>query len=382
MPDVHARYFQASGSVRWIPCPGSVMLCDGLPDQSSSYAEEGTLAHTIAAELLKDGATVDTDELSEDLFQATIDYVNYVKELAAGKLLFVEHRVDFSEALGQEDGSGTADAIIVGEEEIKIVDLKTGRNPAFALPQLGLYAVGALEAFDHLGPFKQVRLVIHQSRIGHVDEVVLTLEELEAFMATARAAAADAMSDNPTFQPGEKQCRFCKAKASCPALLAQVHEVTTGQFEDLDALPMTTSDLKAISPETLGRMFERVELVEAWCKAIREAVFNELKEGREVPGFKLVEGKRGARQWSDEAQAEAALKSMRLKVEEMYDLKLISPTSAEKRMKAGILGPRQWAKLKDLITQAGGKATVAPANDKRPAITIAASPTDFDLIEN
>ena len=43
----HARFFQASSAARWIACPGSVKLCDGLPDEGSAYAEEGTLAHEL-----------------------------------------------------------------------------------------------------------------------------------------------------------------------------------------------------------------------------------------------------------------------------------------------------------------------------------------------
>ena len=68
---------------------------------------------------------------------------------------------------------------------------------------------------------------------------------------------------------------------------------------------------------------------------------------------------------------------MRLKVEEMYDLKLISPTTAEKLAKAGTIGPRQWPKLQEIIEQPEGKASVAPVSDKRPALKIAAVEDEF-----
>ncbi|EXI92407.1 MAG: hypothetical protein AW12_00618 [Candidatus Accumulibacter sp. BA-94] len=41
--------------------------------------------------------------------------------------------------------------------------------------------------------------------------------------------------------------------------------------------------------------------------------------GISVPGFKLVEGKKGPRAWDDPTQVESLLKSMRLKAAEMYD---------------------------------------------------------------
>lgn len=51
-------------------------------------------------------------------------------------------------------------------------------------------------------------------------------------------------------------------------------------------------------------------------------------------------------------------------------MKLISPTTAEKLYKAGAIGPRQWPRLQELITQAEGKPHVAPESDSRPALVV------------
>ena len=98
-----------------------------------------------------------------------------------------------------------------------------------------------------------------------------------------------------------------------------------------------------------------------------------------MPGYKLVQGKRGARQWADPAEAEKVLREQfRLPVEKAYDLKLISPTSAEKLAKAGEIGPRQWAKVVPLIVQRDGAPSVAPVSDSRPAITVQPVAEAFD----
>ena len=110
-------------------------------------------------------------------------------------------------------------------------------------------------------------------------------------------------------------------------------------------------------------------LMEERVKAVRAAVEGALVKGEAVPGYKLVQGRKGARAWSDEAAAEALLRQkFRLKVEEAYNLKLISPTQAEK-----VLGeqPKRWAQLEKLIIQSEGKPSVAPESDKRPAISVA-----------
>ena len=110
---------------------------------------------------------------------------------------------------------------------------------------------------------------------------------------------------------------------------------------------------------------------------MRAEVERRLLAGDAVPGFKVVQGKRGNRAWGNAAEAEEMLKGMRLKVEEMYDLKLISPTSAEKLVKAEVIGPRQWTKVKALITQSDGKPSVAPVSDPRAALVLAAAVDDF-----
>jgi hypothetical protein len=90
-------------------------------------------------------------------------------------------------------------------------------------------------------------------------------------------------------------------------------------------------------------------------------------DGGVVPGLKLVQGKSGARQWSDPEEAEKLLKSFRLKVDEMYDMKIISPTTAEKVLKEH---PKQWKKAEALVVRPPGKLAVVPVSDKREAVTV------------
>ena len=142
-----------------------------------------------------------------------------------------------------------------------------------------------------------------------------------------------------------------------------------------------------------GACIGKADLIEDWLKAVRAEVERRLLASEEVPGYKLVRGKQGNRAWADKVAAEAALKAMRLKVEQMYDLSLISPTSAEKLapkldgdgkpkpVKDGqeppAIGPRQWKTLQGLIVRAEGKAHVAPAADPRPALVLTPAADEF-----
>jgi hypothetical protein len=84
----------ASSSARWLHCPGSVPLARPyLGGPASSYAAEGTVAHTIAqAALAKEplpaiGATVTVDGheilVTEEMLDAVNEYLDIVRPLLA-----------------------------------------------------------------------------------------------------------------------------------------------------------------------------------------------------------------------------------------------------------------------------------------------------------
>lgn len=376
----HAK-FSPSGAARWLRCPGSIALEEGIESKSSAYAEEGTRLHKLAADTLDRIVVEDLSPANVDMPSEIRDYVKAVWDAAEGGALMVEQKVVFGPSIGlsEEEGFGTVDANVIVGDRIEIHDLKTGRGvrvDAEENEQLMLYALGALHTFAPLGPFEKVKLVIHQVSLYHVSTWEITVDELEFWSLAVKRTIASIKAGNAPFEPGEKQCRFCKAKATCPALAEHVQETIGAEFPDLGEM----DDPKAMGNNRLAVALDNVDLIEAWTKAVRERAYEELSKGRPVPGYKLVAGKRGSRQWADEEAARTALKSMRLKVEEMHEMNLISPTTAEKLHKAGTLGERQWSRLQGLITQADGKPHVAPESDKRPALT--PSVEDFPLLEN
>jgi hypothetical protein len=375
----HAKFFQASSAARWIACPGSVKMCDGLEDLGSAYAEEGTLAHDLAAHILT-SFEPHVGRWPADMVENVLLYTNAVRA-GAGKheALMVEQRVDFSHVLEQPNCFGTADCIVLAGDEIQIHDLKYGMGvkvDAEENPQLMLYALGALRDYDMIAEFKTARLFIHQVRLGHVSEWRVSVEDLHRFGEKARHAAAYALGEQPVLNPGEKQCKFCRAKAHCPALAAHVEEVVGSKFDNLDAEEIEQGP-ERMGTNYLAHCMGAVSLVEDWCKGVRARVERELLAGNTIDGWKLVQGRKGARKWTSEKEAEETLKKMKLKVEAMYDFKVISPTTAEKLAKAKTIGPRQWPALQALITQSDGGLSVAPASDKRPAASLTASAEDF-----
>lgn len=386
-----------SSAARWMACPGSVALCAGLPDKSSEFADEGTDAHELAALCLEQacdasahigltlgkGNTVDLDMATN--VQAYLAYVRDLVQSTGGTLL-VEQRLPIDHITGEAGASGTSDVVILADNELIVVDLKYGRGVAVDAegnPQLLIYALAALREFEALGDFTAARVVIHQPRLNAVSEWRITIEELKAFGEQAAQAAATTHNADAPLQAGDKQCKFCKAKATCPALIARVQEEVGADFENLTTFDREhtvawTQKREQMPADELGTALAAVDLIEMWCKAVRAEVETRLLAGQPVPGWKLVQGKKGNRQWTSKEEAEALLKAMRVKHDQMYDYTVISPTTAEKLAKAEVIGPRQWPKVVALITQSEGKPSVAPESDKRPALAIAAVAEDFD----
>jgi len=406
-----------SSAKRWMSCPGSVKLSEGIQGTTSSFADEGTAAHFLAAYcllsednasvhlgrsilLVEDDATREyleffSDEETQcpytprasfkidsdmaDNVQVYLDYVRDVQRATGGELL-VEVPVPLDHITGEEDAYGTSDAVIITPDEVIVIDLKYGRGVEVSAednPQLMMYASGACQLFAIGADFKTVRVAISQPRITHApSEWSCSSEDLEAFEDEVRRSSVDvnAMLCGATplaFNPSTEACRWCKAKAKCKALENFVQETIAADFDEV-----LTRGVELPATADLSQKMMCIDLVEDWCKAVRGAVESELLHGCPVEGYKLVQGRQGARAWTAEEEAEAALKRLKVKAALMYKKKLISPTDAEKLLKGDV----KWDKLQKYITRAEGKPSVALASDKRPALVIEPTADDFDVV--
>lgn len=399
-------------------CPGRPTMAKGLPDRGSKYADEGTAAHTVLGWCIDNDRPakaylgrrvpvgMSTWEVTDEMATAVQTAVDNIKSIVGDGMLLSETRVHYHEYLGtpKEDSWGTSDIVALRAVELQVHDYKHGMGvevDADDNPQMKLYALGSLAIIRSMGEEPEtVRLVIHQPRIKSApSEWTCTVAELEAWGhgeakrsvneqdGAARMRTANVMKpgewERVYLRPNEKSCKFCKAKATCPALrdtaTRTVFEVTPASPDEFDSL-LPAETPKQSDADWLAKVLSKADLIEGYLTAVRAEVEARLLAGNEIPGFKLVQGKRGNRAWRSADEATETLKGMRLKVEEMYDLKLISPTTAEKLAKAKTIGPRQWKSLQDLITQSDGKKHVAPATDPRPALAVTAAVDDFDAV--
>lgn len=378
MSTAHAK-LSASGSAKWSLCPGSVFAEKDFPNTTSIFAEEGTAAHELAEIILRDddelnlgifslfGVTLPESgvTVTQDMLDYVMVYVNYVKSISGE--LFVEQRVDFSHIA--PDGFGTSDAIVINDSVMTIVDLKYGKGvrvDADNNTQGILYALGAVNDYGMLFNIKTINIVIVQPRLDHISEWSISIDELNRWGERLKQAAELTATENAPRVPGEKQCQWCKAKATCPALNKLTESTLMTSFDNLE-----TSKPETLTDEQLRIALDNKKLILAWFDAIETIVTDRLTGGNAFNGYKLVEG-RSNRAWRDEDATAKALIGV-IDMDKLYISKLISPAQAEKE-----LGKSRAELLEDLITKPVGAPTLVPESDKRPSVNVSAK--DFDLI--
>ena len=392
-----------SAAERWINCPASVFLNKDIPDEGSVYADEGTAAHTIMelagkeyfkgfefdsikttlalklAEMMTrgpQGKFTITDAWADEVINCAHVWLTELDKVCGGFPDYVafETRVNSVEIPNGSMG-GTADCLMLVGGTLHVFDYKHGQGVPVSAennPQLSLYGYMAYMSHHDL-PVKNVELHIVQPRADNTNAWKTTVEHLctwfdEIVQPQAERVIEICETGKYTledFTVTKSGCRFCKAKAACPAM---TREVST----ELD-LPrvLTVPD----STEKLARLLDFKPVAEAYFDAVEKKVFDLLSNGQSVPGFKLVSGRPGNRKWTDSAQALDELKKAKLKMSEYYKTpEVISPSQAEKLFKQGVIGERKWQTLQGLITRPEGKPTLAAVTDKRPALK---SDTDY-----
>lgn len=413
-----------SSADRWMACAAAPSREAGIPDKQNVHAIEGTFAHALAAHCLRTetdpvayfnqrGAEFlsaeemhgyltedygdepwafeffDQLRVDEEMVSCINGYTHFVRSLAGpGDMLFVEQRFDLSDMLG-EPGGGTGDAVIIQPEQrrVHVVDLKYGRKRVTAdKPQTSMYAVGAVDNFAALLGIEIdfVDRTIYQPRIDHVDTVSSPLASLLVFREEAGVKAHETRQPDAPAVAGD-HCYWCKAKGLCPEYAASVIEevnplaapVDASDFEQLissaENAELFASPAALMGPAEIARLLPTLDFIKGWADAVKEAAQDLALRG-ELPGYKMVPGRRGARAWLDAQQVEDIIRnSMRVPVDVAYKMTLISPTQAEKALK-----PKQYKRLQEFIVQAPGKPTLVPESDSRDPVPTGAATSDFE----
>jgi hypothetical protein len=388
--------FGASGSKMWMGCPASIQESEGLPNEETPAAAEGTRGHACFEFINKSSiglvgnvlvlnekklanaikfALKKWDKAMVDHAVTTLKYL-YAKFLrgVSNVQMFIEEKLDASKFTRQGE-FGTADLLIINRKARKLImlDYKYGAGYAVEVvdnSQLIYYALAALLKY---GPknFDTIELVVLQPRAHHEDgpnrHHTMTREELLAWGHKFAKAVRLALAPNPTYNPSEENCRWCRAAFKCQAIKERTMKQAAIDYsdddEDEETAIIKVPDVSKLTHAQLSKALVACDTLEVYIEAIRKRAFQLAQDGEQVPGFKLVQ-KRTTRKWANPKRVERILvKHFGDKV--LSTPELLSPAQVEKLIKG-----KEMKKFleKETVSISSG-VTLVNENDKRKAFT-------------
>jgi hypothetical protein len=351
---VHSK-LGASSYDRWGACPGSIAASEGIESVSSIYAEEGTRAHDIAANLLIGNGP--KEPISDEMAEAIFVYLEHVAVLRAKRPSFeaIEQKLDLSSYHPQLFGTADYVCYYAATKTLHVVDYKHGKGIPVSVKrskQLMYYGMGALVMNKF--PIEKIVLTIVQPRCYHPDGAVRSWETDPVDMLDFAAQLVDdALATEKPDAPlvAGDHCRFCPAQPTCPKPREQAMILATAGFENL---------APALAPEKLALYLEKIPQIKAWCEAVHSYAHQQAELGNVPPGWKLVD-KRATRKWIDGFVPPDNWDVFGLGDETFYEKKLKSPAQMEKFF------PSQKKEIeKFVIKESSGKTLVQVKDDRAP----------------
>lgn len=363
----------ASSAHKWISCPPSALLSKKFEDASSSFAQEGTDAHTLAQYKLEKLLGLDTKDPTESLsfydeemnshaeYYAAfvIEQLEKAKETCADPQILIEQKLDFSKYV--PEGYGHVDCLIIADGTLTVIDYKYGlgiKVSAERNPQMFCYALGGLALFDGIYDIDNIHLIIYQPRRENISEYSISKSELIKWAEEVLAPTAQlAIKGEGEYKAGE-HCQFCKAKATCRKRAEYNLELAKYDFE----VPATLDN------DEIAAILTKADELVSWANDVKEYALKEALNGTKFEGFKLVAG-RSNRKYTDEAAvADVVIAAGK----DPYEKKLLGITAM-----TALLGKRTFEDILGGLTfKPPGKPVLVTADDKRPEYNSASE--DFD----
>lgn len=374
MPSKHAA-LSASSSKRWIECPPSAKINISRGDENpSEYAVEGTCAHSLAEYKVKTLLGIKAEDPTDalqfydgEMEEAVEGYAGYVSEClerakkeGAGYDAAAEQHLDMSRWI--PEGFGTADAVVMSGETLRIIDLKYGAGIAVSAEentQLMCYALGALYIYDRIYDVDTVILTIYQPRRDNISVWEISRDDLLAWGDEILKPAAEKAIKGGGLRKAGDHCRFCAVKATCRARAEQNMGIAKYDFEKPERL----------SDDEIEDVLKRADSFTSWISDVNTYALNAALKGKKWEHYKLVAG-RSVRKYKDSALAAKAAEQAGY---DPYEKKLLGITAMTK-----LMGKEAFNEvLGGLIIKPPGKLTLAPESDKRPAVDAATAEEDF-----
>lgn len=373
MPVENHALLSASSAHRWLQCPMLPRLEAEFPSRDTVYTREGTSAHKLSEIKLmwKSGKInkrkfnqlvkafkENTDYYNEEMEEMTELYTDIVMEHFNSyeeAEIELEKHVDYSD--WAPNGYGTSDVVIISDKVIEIIDLKYGKGVPVSAKlnkQMLCYALGAYATYDFLYDFEVIKMTIVQPRLDNVSTSEIPVEELlywANYYVLPRAAQAEIGIGD--WDLNEEVLKWSPVAAKLvPRAQKNWEIIDRYDYQE----PIYLSD------EAIKDILDHATEIKKWVESVEAYALTQALQGKEIPGYKIVEGRSNRVITNKEKAAEI------LKEEGFEDIykpqELLAMGALEK-----LVGKTTFSELlSDYIDKPQGKPVLVPEKDKRPAI--------------
>lgn len=388
-----------------------------LEEDSDEYNRLGTQAHDWAEKVLI--GDIELEEVPADFIKPVGTYVFECRRKAEeveGMEPFIEAEVPL---FYDKHETGTMDFAVVSQDLVRVHDYKHGEGIYVDVeenPQLAIYAMSTMEYLEDERLYQftpdtvvEIEIIQPRHRQWQPGECwVLTYQDLKSFCARHITPARDAILEgiDTVFAPSYHACLFCKLKAFCGARLHHLsqglpmNDDSRNEAEFLEGLPtydergsekafieahpdpldrigIYTSEYGTVPVEQMVKIYANKKGIIAFLGDIEKFLTRIGLAGDPAPGTKIVMGRQGNTEWTDDAEAEKLLENQGFKKNERCVIEVVSPTRAKELLGDKIdlkkknnphLSPRLANAFNQLLYRSPAKKVLALESDKRPAV--------------
>jgi hypothetical protein len=285
-----------SALARLDKCPGSLRLSSNLAETESEDASRGTRIHALAARLILGGKPDDADDTAElELAQKISDYAKSEIEAAGALEVHAEQEVEYSLFPGEVLFWGTSDLILVCADCVRVYDWKTGFRPVTEAEnnlQGAAYALAAMQGYR-----RDTAIVtffnpsINQLTAAEFNDTTALALEISKVIRNAQ-------KDDAPCNPGEEQCRYCRAAAAgvCAARLA----VCMASANIADG--RTIEPIEAWDDGKIDLWLEKLAIADRFREQLKAEAVRRCNENGQCGGW-IVKEQSGGREARDICQA-------------------------------------------------------------------------------
>lgn len=323
-----------SSSNRWLACTGSLELESRYPvvPTTTEATQYGQRVHQYAQLLLTSQDPQQTmtflhnqEPSNQELHNEALHFTNYVRDIITSTPSFsisIEKKLplDFIHpAL-----SGTPDVVLFNDDDIHIIDLKTGQTRVSAVdnPQLMLYACGVYR--HNARSARTITLHIYQDnpRSGfNINTHQFSTTHLDHFIDSVRSTLDLVEKGIYKYTLGS-HCQYCPFQNKCPAYF---HKVSTHYF----SLTRSQYNIDSMTIDECAHLYTLLKELSPLQETLANRLLQANQETLQAHNLS-IKTRSAPMKYSDPQEALNALTTKGAPLDDVAPRTLLSPTKLKK----------------------------------------------------